>query len=234
MSEFIRDNQSIHYEVKGCENTDLKTPILLLHGNGESLHVFDKSCESLLSSRTFVMLDSRLQGESHRLEGGKIALSYKTMADDAIALMQMLNIKEYDVVGYSDGGIVALLMAMKTYDVRKIIAIGTNMSPSGLTKHAQRQIRSAYRKAVRKNDEMQAELMRLMLEEPVVNPNDFSKIFAETTIVLGSKDAVIEQKHSLSIADAIPRGSHMTIEGAGHDIPVTHPGTLSDLIRTLL
>lgn len=234
MPEFIRNNQSIHYEIKGCDYSELKIPVLFLHGNGESLHIFDRCCEPLLSSRTFVMLDSRLQGESHSLEGGDVALSYETMADDAIALMQTLNMKEYDIVGYSDGGIVALLMAIKTYDVRKIIAIGTNINPLGLTKHARRQIRSKYRKAMRKKDVLQAELMRLMLEEPDINPKDFSRIFAETTVVIGSKDTVIDQKHSLSIADAIPRGSHMIIEGAGHDIPVTHPGILSDLIRTLL
>lgn len=234
MAEFIYDNQSIHYEFMGTRDTRLNTPILMLHGNGENMHIFDNTIAPLLNSRCFVLMDSRTQGESYTLEGGSKALSYTKMAEDAIELMKSLNIGEYDIVGYSDGGIIALLMAMKSYNVRRVITLGVNISPEGLTPRAVREIKSLYRRAKRKKDEQKMELMRLMLEEPNIPISELSSIFAETTIVLGRKDNIINRKHSESIADAIPRSSHMYIDGAEHDIPITHANVLCDLIKTLL
>ncbi|MCH5278597.1 MAG: alpha/beta hydrolase [Christensenellaceae bacterium] len=234
MAEFIYDNQSIHYEIAGVEEFKLKTPVLLLHGNGEDMHIFDEMIAPLLSSRGFILMDSRTQGESHALTGGSEQLSYSIMADDAIALMNYLDIGEYDIVGYSDGGIIALIMAMRTYNVRRLITIGVNTDPSGLTSKAVREIRAEQRRAGRAKDPHKAELMRLMLEEPHITLHDLAGVIAETTIVLGRKDGLIDHKHSEKIADAIPRASHKYIENAGHDIPRTHAGVLSDMIRTLL
>lgn len=234
MAEFIIDNQVIHYEVAGISEAKLKTPLLMLHGNGEDMHKYDAIIPQIADAKHIVLMDSRTQGESHPLEGGSASLSYSAMADDAIALMEHLGLHEYDVVGYSDGGIIALLMARKTYSVRKIIAIGVNSSPEGLTPAATRRIKAEYRKARRKNNEHGMELARLMLEEPNITLSDLSKIIAEVTILLGKKDSIIDRKQSEAIADALPHCSHILIDGAGHDIPATHPRQIVDCIRTLL
>ena len=234
MPEFIVDNQIIHYEIRGIEETKLKTPLLMLHGNGEDMHLFDAIVPHIEDTKHIVLMDSRCHGESHPAEGGSIHLSYSVMADDAIALMDSLGYREYDIVGYSDGAIIALIMARKTYAVRKIIAIGVNANPDGLTPAAIRHIKADYRKAKRKKDERNMELARLMLEEPNITLADLSRIVAEVTILLGKKDPFIDRKHSEAIADALPHCSHMLIDGAGHGIPTTHPRAVIDCIRTLL
>lgn len=234
MPEFIHDNQAINYQLKGDMDFTLRTPILLLHGNGEDMHTFDSIVDPLLNSKSFILMDSRLHGGSYPLEGGSRTLSYEAMALDALALMDALGIREYDIMGYSDGGIVALMMAMKSVFVRRIIAIGVNISPDGLTSKAQREIRRAHKKAVANGDFKTAELMRLMLEEPDIPLRALAGICCETTIVAGRKDDIIDKKHSVMVADAIPRASHVFIENARHDVPFTHPGALCDMIRTIL
>lgn len=234
MPNFIHNDQSIHYELKGALDFNLKTPILLLHGNGEDMHTFDSIVNPLLNVKGFILMDSRLQGESYPLEGGSETLSYESMASDALALMDYLNVSEYDIIGYSDGGIVALLMAMESIFVRRVIAIGANISPSGLTPRALREMRRVRRKAASEGDLKTAELMRLMLEEPNISLASLADIRCETTIVAGRRDDLVDKKHSVQIADAIPRASLVLIDNAGHDVPFTHPGALCDMIRTIL
>ena len=234
MAKFKVDNQIIHYEAVGSSDFEQKTPILMLHGNGEDMHIYDKVISRFGDSECFVLMDSRLHGESEPTEEGSRHLSYERMADDAIELMKHLGIHEYNIVGYSDGGIIALIMAKKTYDVSKVIAIGVNAIHGGLTPAALRNIKSAYGKAKRKHREMLMEYNRLMLEEPNITLSDLSRIVAEVTILLGAKDKFIIRKHSESIADALPHCSHVLVPDAGHDIPETHPQLLSDYIRTLL
>lgn len=234
MAIFKIDNQIIHYEVVGSSDLEQKTPILMLHGNGEDMHIYDKVISRFGDSECFVLMDSRLHGESKPDTDGSCRLSYDRMADDAIELMKHLGVQEYCVVGSSDGGIIALIMAKKTYAVSRIIAVGVNANPSGLTPAAARRIKSAYSKARRKHNEVQMERNRLMLEEPDITLGDLSRIVAEVTILLGAKDRLIIRKHSESIADALPHCSHVLVPDAGHDIPLTHPQLLADYIRTLL
>ena len=172
----------------------------------------------LLGAKGFVLMDSRMQGESFSLDGGG-EISYSAMADDAAALMDELGINEYDIVGYSDGGIIALLMAMKSFKVRRFFTIGANTDPSGLTAKAVREIKTALRRANHKGDERTAALLSMMLNEPHITSHQLAGIIAEATIILGKKDTVIDRKHSERIADAIPHGTHVLIEGAGHDVP---------------
>lgn len=233
MAEFIHGNQSIHYELAGVREFRLRTPVLLLHGNGEDMHIFDNMIAPLLSAKGFVLMDSRMQGESFSLDGtGEI--SYSAMAEDALALMNELGINEYDIVGYSDGGIISLIMAMRSFKVRRFFTIGANTDPSGLTAKAVREIRAALRRAQNAGNGREAALLSMMLEQPHITTNQLAGIIAEATIILGKKDCIIDRKHSERIADAIPHGTHILIDGAGHDVPATHPGVLSDLVRTLL
>ena len=233
MPEFIHDNQVIFYELVNPSKFGSRTPILMLHGNGEDMEIFAEVLHPLLNSKSFVLMDSRLQGQSHPLENGSVRLSYEAIASDALALMEHLGIKEYDVVGYSDGGIAALIMAMRKKNVRKILTIGANTDPSGLTLRARREMQSARKRARSEGDELTAELMRLMLEEPHITDAMLSGIICEATIVRGSHDPYVSKKHSERIAALIPRASHITFNGAGHDIPVSCAHELSELIRNL-
>lgn len=233
MSEFIHDNQSIFYELVNPSKFSARTPILMLHGNGEDMEIFEKVLRPLLNFKSFVLMDSRLHGRSHPLENGSRSLSYEAIASDALALMEHLGITEYDVIGYSDGGIAALMMAMRSIRLRRVMTIGANTDPSGLTPKARRIMSADHKKALAEGDELAAELTRLMLEEPHITESQLASIICEVTVVIGSRDSFISRQHSEHIANMIPRASHITIEGAGHGIPETHARELADLIRNI-
>lgn len=233
MPFFIHDNQQLHYETCGVQDPSI-VPILLLHGNGEDMTTFGRTVAHLLNTHCFVLMDSRSQGDSFPLAGGMEELHYDDMAEDALALMEFLGIPEYDVVGYSDGGIIALLMASRSMCVRRVVTIGANSSPKGLTLRARHMMERERKRAAAASDLHTAELMRLMLEEPHITLSDLAGIIAEVTVVLGGNDPFIKRLDSMQIADAIPHGSHMLIPGAGHDIPETRPELLADIIRNVL
>lgn len=234
MPEFIHDGQSIFYKTLGADDAGLRTPLLLLHGNGEDMDTFQRVVPLIEHSKRIVLMDSRLQGRSCPSAGGSERLSYELIASDALALMEHLGVREYDVVGYSDGGIAGLIMAMRSNRIRKLITLGANTDPSGLTAKARREIRAELKKACGSGDALTAELMRLMLEEPNISADELASIICEVTVILGSRDALISKKHSLRIASSIPRASHIILDGAGHDIPLTHANELAKLILNAL
>ncbi len=236
MPRAILNGQNINYELAGVKDFKLRTPALLLHGNGESMKVFSSFVPLLSASRGFVLMDSRYQGASVAAEEGEPPeISYELMAQDAIGLMEdKLGIGEYDIIGYSDGAITAILMALRSIRVRKLILIGVNADPSGLKPRMVRIIRKDYVEAKRRRNRIRMELCRMMLEEPHISNSDLASIICETTVVYGSKDEAIKREHASAIADAIPRGSFVEIKNAGHEIPRTHPNELAELVRSLL
>ncbi|MBO4384842.1 MAG: alpha/beta hydrolase [Clostridia bacterium] len=230
------NGQYIHYESLGVQDHKLRTPALLLHGNGESLKIWANVVPQLAGARGFVLMDSRYQGESRPVDPNEhVRITYPLMADDAIKLMEKeLGVPEYDVIGFSDGAVTALYMALKSIRVRRLILIGVNYDPSGLRLFAARNIRREYEAAVREKNRVAAALNKLMLEEPRLTLSDLAKIICETTVVIGQRDEAVKPRHSAAVADAIPRGSYVVFKGAGHDIPGTRPDELSELIRSLL
>ena len=128
MAKAIINGQNINYEIVGVRDFKLRTPALLLHGNGESMKIFSGFVQQLASSRGFVLMDSRWQGGSYPVsEEDEPRISYELMADDAIKLMEdELGVSEYDVIGFSDGAITALYMALRSIRVRRLILIGVN------------------------------------------------------------------------------------------------------------
>ena len=236
MARTIIGDQNINFEFAGVTDFKLRTPALMLHGNGESMRIFARILPPLMTTRGFVLMDSRYQGDSKPLYPDRPPrITYDLMAEDSTALMEdVLGIGEYDVIGFSDGAITALKMALRSIRIRKLVLIGVNSDPSGLKPGAVRQIRRELRDAAERGRLVKAELCRLMLEEPDLTADDLAKVVCETTIVYGSRDEAIKKKHSERIADAIPHGSFVEIKGAGHDVPRTRPNELADLLRSLL
>lgn len=236
MAKALINGQAINYDIVGIKDFKLRTPALMLHGNGESMGVFGGVTAPLASAKGFVLMDSRYQGESvPEDDQAPPHITYKLMADDALKLMEReLGVPEYDIIGFSDGAITALFMAMRSICVRRLILIGVNSDPSGLKARARRSIKKDMKAAQKEGDAVRAELCRMMLEEPHITRDMLANVICETTVVYGKNDEFVKKENASAIADAIPHGSLHIINSAGHDIPTTHPGELSDLIRTLL
>lgn len=93
----------IYYEIIGEG-----FPLVLLHGNNEDHHVFDEAVKLLAKEYQCILIDSRYHGQSIH----KGDLSYQQMCEDVQAVMTHLHIEAYDVIGFSDGAIVSLLLGL--------------------------------------------------------------------------------------------------------------------------
>jgi pimeloyl-ACP methyl ester carboxylesterase len=102
-------------------------PLLIIHGNGGSINNFLYQIPYFAKSYQVIIADSRSQGKS---VDTRDSLSYEMMTDDLNALLDKLNLKQCYVIGWSDGGINGLLMAIRHPDkVKKLAITGANLSP---------------------------------------------------------------------------------------------------------
>src|ERR1700749_2148357 len=105
------------YDVRGfkmyCDEYGAGTPLLMIHGNGGSIRAFAHNIPYFAAKYRVVVADSRSHGKSK--DPGP-ELTFEMMADDEAALLDALHIKSAYVIGWSDGGIVALELAMRHPD----------------------------------------------------------------------------------------------------------------------
>ena len=125
------------------EKTGEGTPVILIHGNNGDHHTFDELVCTMCRDHTVYAMDSRGHGESATPK----EYHYADMADDVINLIDALDIKSPALVGYSDGGIVALLVAIKASNkISRIVCCGANLSPAGIHHKDLREIKKEYKR----------------------------------------------------------------------------------------
>ena len=100
---------------------------LLIHGNGGNMSAFEQNIPFFSKSYKVIAVDSRAQGKT--VDPGD-SLSFEMMADDFAALLDAMHIDSAYVIGWSDGGINALLLAMRHPEkVIKLVSTGANLTP---------------------------------------------------------------------------------------------------------
>ena len=115
----------IYYETYGTGR-----PVLVLHGGTGFIESVHYQISALAASRFVIAPDSRAHGRS---SDSNQPLSYDLMANDMLKLLDKLNIAETDVVGWSDGGIIGLDLAMQHPErVRRLVVFGANYDVDGL------------------------------------------------------------------------------------------------------
>ena len=112
----------MYYEVYGTGK-----PLLFIHGNGGSIENFNNQVPYFAKNYKVILADSRAQGKSTDTSD---SLSYEMMADDFNELLNQLHVDSCYVVGWSDGGIDGLLLAMRHPEkVKKLAITGANLWP---------------------------------------------------------------------------------------------------------
>ena len=192
--------------------------LLLLHGNGEDSHCFDRQITAFSKKYQVITMDSRGHGQSER---GALPLTQNQMALDAIGLLKYLHIKKASVIGFSDGANIAMLMALKNiYQIDKLVLAGGNLNPTGVKMHWQLPIILGYGicsliAKFSKNALANCEILRLMVKEPHISPESLGRITAPTLVLAGEHD-MIKQRHTVLIARSIPKATLTIIPGASH------------------
>lgn len=225
-------------------------PLVLLHGNGESHRVFDALVPLLAGRRRLVGLDSRGHGDSPRGDG---SLTIARMADDVDAALSALGLAGVDVLGFSDGGNIALELALRHPGrAGRLVLVGANLSPDGLRRAtlartraghafwrgAQRVVSTAAAQRVARGDAAarvaaRAERASLMADEPRIDPGDLARVDIPVLVVVGARD-LIRPEHTRLIVDSLPDARLATVEGAGHMVPRTHAPVLAALVEDFL
>ncbi len=235
----IRSGDSdIHYRSYGSG-----PPLLLLHGGlSHSLSWFSQVPWLVDAGRQVILVDSRGHGESSLGHG---ALSYRLLAADTIRVLDQLDVKRTDVIGWSDGANTALLLARYwPQRVGKIVAISGNSDPSGLTPEARADnetqssgvgywFRRWWTGAGERFSELEKRVKRLWRNSPRLQPADLQAITAPTLVIVGEHDQ-ITLDHARRMADLLPHGTLAVIPGGGHATPITQAQQVNALIGNFL
>lgn len=199
---------SLHYIKKGSG-----TPLLLLHGNGESGDYFVHQIDEFAQYFTVYAVDTRGHGQSPR---GTAPFTISQFADDLLGFMDGQGIGKADILGFSDGGNIALTLALRHPErVGRLVLNGANLDPAGVKGSVQLPIVMGYKLAslfkapkARAN----AELLGLMVNEPHIDPRELAALTMPALVIVGSRD-MIRAAHSRLIADSLPNGRLATVEG---------------------
>ena len=192
-------------------------PLILLHGNGENCDYFAGQIDEFAQYYHVYALDTRGHGKTPR---GDTPFTIRQFADDLLAFMDAHSIDKAHVLGFSDGGNIAMIFAMKYPErVLRLILDGANLDAKGVKPSIQIPIEIGYRFAkvfAKKSEEARkhAELLGLMVNDPNVRPEELAAIKAKTLVIAGTKDMIKESQTRLiarSILDAklvILEGNH--------------------------
>lgn len=196
-------------------------PLILLHGGGGSCHDFEPVMEELAEEYKVLAVDSRGHGKSSKVE----AYHYQDMAEDIAEFIRKKELKGAALYGFSDGGIVGLLLASQYPDLISCMVIsGANADPHGL----RNEVREAMEEAYRQSGDG---LLKMEITEPHITKEELKKIHVPVLLLAGSDD-LVKASHTKYLAAAIPKGAYEILEGESHSSYIFKGEELADRIRT--
>ena len=213
--KILVNNVNLYYEEYGNGQ-----PIILLHGNQETHEIFDKLIHKLKENYKVYAIDSRCHGKSEN----PIDISYDLMCDDIIEFIKKLNIQKPILYGFSDGGIVGLLIAIKEPNLlSNLIISSANITPDVLT-FFDNMITKLFYFFTR------SKYIKMMLDEPNIPLRDLKKINIPVHVLAGEKD-VIKYEHTKLIADNISNSTLEIIKNENHGSYIIHSDKLYEIIK---
>lgn len=199
----------IYYAVRGSGSA-----LVFLHGGGDSgEHSFVRQLDVFSEHHHIVAPDQVGQGRTPDVPG---ALTYTGMMEDTAALLETLKLRHVDVIGFSDGGILALMLAVRHPDlVRRLLISGVNISPEGLTADGVEGLRAAQTQTPKTIDEKLAHLWLTSPTPSELSLELLSKISQPVLLISGDRDA-ITLEHTLQIFHALPNAELCVLPGTDH------------------
>lgn len=233
----------LYYETYGSGH-----PVLLLHGNGGWINDFRNQIPEFAKHFRVIAVDSRAQGLSSDADQ---ELSFSLMASDMNALLDSLRIDSAYVVGWSDGGIIGLEMAMRyPRKVAKLVTSGANFLPDS-TALPERMIEEMRQSSFAKLDSVTQQdiirhshfperaglifdkLNRLDLHHPHLTLYQLHSIQAPTLVMAGDHDIIIDT-HTLKLFHALPHAQLCIMPGADHGFLLRKPELANRIIEQFL
>jgi len=213
-------------------------PLLIIHGNGGSINNFLYQIPYFAKNYQVIIADSRAQGKS---VDPTDSLSYEMMTDDLNALLDKLQLKSCYVIGWSDGGINGLLLAIRHPDkVKKLAVTGANLWPDSTAvdpfvyKWAlsyNKMLQDTIKKLTTRLPEAknQLKLARLLSYQPHITVQQLGAITCPTLVIGGDHDVILP-KHTMLIAQSIPNSYLWIIPNSGHSTPVVKKDQFNQVV----
>jgi pimeloyl-ACP methyl ester carboxylesterase len=212
---------SIHYAVYGQGS-----PVILLHGGLANAEYWGNQIKALAPYHTVIVMDSRGHGRSTR---DSRPYGYDLMADDVVALMDVLKVAKAAIVGWSDGAILGLDLAMRHPDrVDEIFAFAANTVTSGVKAGVEKNPTfaafieragheyEACSATPKQYDVFVAQISKMWASQPNWTDAQLKAITAPVLVVDGDHDEAIKREHTEYIASTIPRAGLLILPNASH------------------
>ncbi len=214
---------NLYYEVYGSGE-----PLILLHGNGGSINAFSNQIPFFEKYYQVIAIDSRLQGKSG---GSPERISYELMASDFCALLDFLNVKTTNVLGWSDGGIDGILMAMNCPEkVRKLAVSGANTVPdSSALSNADIQGMKDFVAHPADASKAQIALVQMMIDQPNISYGNLKQIHCPVLVMAGDHD-MIKTEHTVKISQSIPGASLCIFPDSNHGVCQQRPELFNNTV----
>lgn len=210
--------------------------LILLHGNGEDHTYFVKQIPAFSPHFRLVLMDTRGQGQS---TGGDGELNFSVFAADLLALMDHLQIAKAHLLGFSDGGNLALTFALAHPErVQSLILNGANLEPGGVKLSTQLPIvlgygccrlLSPFSRKARQN----GAVLGLMVNHPHIPPQALAALTMPALVIVGERD-MIRDRHSQLIARSLPNAQFVRIPGGDHFCAAKCPEVFNHAVLSFL
>jgi pimeloyl-ACP methyl ester carboxylesterase len=219
-------------------------PLLLLHGGLANSDYWSKEIPVLAKKFKVIAVDSRGHGRSTFTDE---PISYELMASDVVALLDTLHIERADLVGWSDGGIIGLELAIHHPErLNKVVAYGANYNPFGVRADIGQnekfnkfieQAAADYQKIApdpTRWDAFLANISNMWATEPNFTPEQLGAITTPILILDGKEEEAIDTNHTKKMADLIPGAELILMPGVGHFAPLEKPEEFSQIVLNFL
>jgi len=218
-------------------------PVILLHGGLGNANLWGNQVRELQKHYQVIVMDSRGHGRSTR---NAEPYGYDLMASDVIGLMDFLKISKAALVGWSDGAILGLDIAMKHPErLTKLFAFAANSDPSGVADVASSPIfNAAIARAEKEYEKLSptpgeypaflAQITKMWETQPNWTADDLKKVTVPTWIVDGDHDEAIKRENTEFMAAQIPDAGLLLQPAVSHFSPLQDPGQFtSDVLHFL-
>lgn len=230
---FVHDGVSLYYETYGAGE-----PLLIVHGNGGHIRHLAAQIDHFRKRYRVIAMDSRDHGKSADSAG---PLTYEKMTGDLAALIDHLKLGPVNVLGWSDGGIEALLLGIHyPAKVKKIAAMAANLNPDPSALHPAtvtliKEMAAAMPPAETATPAQRRErkVVGMMLVEPNIDPNELKKITVPTLVLAGDNDLITDE-HTLDIYHHLPNAQLCIFPNATHMIPFDDPARFNAAVERFL
>lgn len=225
-------------------NQNGKDPVILLHGGFVSSDEWGFEVPLLSKTHQVIVVDSRGHGRSTL---GSAPLSYELLSSDVLALMDYLNIKKASIVGWSDGGIIGMILAAEyPQRIDKLFTFGANYNLAGYKnetgdpeagKRFMANAEANYRKVSATPDsfaQLKTALGKMYSSEPNLNPAELKTIKAPTVIACGQYEQFIKAEHFRELTALIPAAKLVVIPNVSHGGPLQDPISFHEAVAGLL